>query len=670
MPPRLSVQTRSKSIPKQPAPAVVPPPSALPSVIATTGYPDRAALSALAKPSKSPLSGLHFGRDPLAPSVVKGKAVAPRSPSPTCSASTISSTNPFSVLTNHGDTNTITTEELMTLDLLGLPDNSFDESTPSSSSTVASHSPAHAPPWHDQRRRPVRAPPPTPALELGCAQNVDGTLRDAADIEFVFDPDDDVLMPPVRGDAAATHASSPASHAVDTVTTAPDADSPFLTPVTATLPAAALTSAGSKLPPAPSLINIADAAAAAGRAHQAWSSAAHSPTSPVAPPSQPAPPVLPSPTPKPAPPSAQTPALSATPQPAPSPALLPAPAPTLFTAVVTRSQTKRATAGAPSNPPKGMFIPQPAASATAPQPAPQPLAAPQTAPQPLAALQTAPQPAPQPVQQPFAAPQPVPQPLAALQPVPQPLAAPQPAQPLFAAQPLAAHPLAPAAGGALPIASAAAAAAALGGAPLPVFCHIPLNVPGIFSPDRLTACDNISPTLLPKWDALPGGKFLIYEWNGRPHSIDSGSVKDLKAAITRLTGATPLVGPPVAANPGNRAAPFMYLVRGVSDVDTQRFLDGRIWNMVGGTTFFAIPYDAPSSDFLFTLDGFSFSADDGVEVADLVVSVIYNNPTAQTLLALNHDAYAAAADPMAHFAASLRVSPVSTRNANGRARIA
>ncbi|KAJ6523138.1 hypothetical protein DFH09DRAFT_1096817 [Mycena vulgaris] len=217
----------------------------------------------------------------------------------------------------------------------------------------------------------------------------------------------------------------------------------------------------------------------------------------------------------------------------------------------------------------------------------------------------------------------------------------------------------------------AAAGAALGGAALPAYCPIPLDTPGIYSPDSVSARENIAPGQLNKWDLLAGGNFLAFEWEGKPHSINSTTVEDLKSAISHITGnAAPLVGPAEAANPGNRAAPFMYLVRGVSDADTQRLLSRPVWNLVGGTTFFAIPYDSPSSPFLFTLDGLSFDATDGMEVADLVVSVIYGDHDTQAFLAINHDNYPVNVDPMAHFAVSVRVTPIKLQIGGGRSRTA
>ncbi|KAJ6469680.1 hypothetical protein DFH09DRAFT_1111061 [Mycena vulgaris] len=651
MPPRSQVQTRSKSVPKQPLPVVPAPPlpaSARPSVIAASGYLDRPALPAI---SKSSAAALHFGDNPLntyTGSSVKGKAPAPRSSPSVSTSSTLSSPNAFAALANHRETNTL--EEQAMLDLLGLSDDSFADSIggdiSSSDLDTSAPDPIKALARRLARPRPSTPPgttsgagssdisspaPPT----LGCAQNSDGSLRQARDIVFFHDADDDTPLPAAQPDGAplAWEKEAPIDDAMN------NSASPFLTPiVVATAPSSpprsASSASGKESPVSPLGGDIAAAAAAAGRARQARNSTAPAAASPAVVPSLTAPPSLPSYGPQLA--TTSTPQPAPMPTPAPAPALSPttsqaapqaAPAVPLFTTIVTRSQAaRRAAAGAHTSPspfhplPRGMFIPPP--------PAPTVNAANYS----TGVLPSA-------------------------TPGPQPLALPVPQPP--APQPLAAPPLAPAAaGGPAPAAGAgdalvrfapAAAAAALGGVPLPVSCHIPPDTLGFFSPDALTARDNVAPGFLSKWDSLTGGKFLVYEWDGRPHSINSTAVEDLKSAISRITGKpAPLVGPPEAANPANHSAPFMYLVRGVSDADTQLLLNGRIWN----------------------LTVFSFDADNGLDVADLVVSVIYEDHNAQTFLALNHDNYPPDDDPMAHFAASLRVSPATLGNAGGRTRIA
>ncbi|KAJ7670454.1 hypothetical protein B0H17DRAFT_1141810 [Mycena rosella] len=231
---------------------------------------------------------------------------------------------------------------------------------------------------------------------------------------------------------------------------------------------------------------------------------------------------MPMPAPQPAPaPTTATPAPTAQPAATPTPpsvtqitaqpAPQTAPAAPLFTTVVTRSQVaRRAAAGPPTGPspfnplPRGMFIPTPAAppavqSTNHPTPAPN-----------VATGTHAPSPQPPP---------------------------PPPTHTIngtsaMGAQPLATGGPAPAVGtaGALVRTTPAATAAALEGAPLPAYCPIPLDTPGIFSPDRITARENVAPRQLAKWDALVGGKFLAYEWDGKPHSVNSTSVEDLKMA--------------------------------------------------------------------------------------------------------------------------------------------
>ncbi|KAJ6459831.1 hypothetical protein DFH09DRAFT_1348808 [Mycena vulgaris] len=558
----------------------------------------------------------------------------------------------------------------MTLDLLSLPGNSLENSIGGDISSFDSDT-QHPDPIKALARRLGRPRPSTPpgttsgagssttdaltAPELGCAQNSDRTLCDAADVKFFFDPNDDVPMPAVqRAPIADIQATTPAS------------DSPFLSPVN---PAPAVPSSlpttlgGVRSAPlaSPPDATIADAAAAAGRARQARAAAASSPASPI---------------------PRRSAAACVCPRPADYDGCLnthahshgPARPSTHATTNARSTPLHHRSHAEPGKALRGGPTPLPSQGDVHP-PAPRPRRRPyhklsnpdkwRAHPRPLPTLpQITPSNAVQPPTgaglAPADAPQPAPQPLGA-----QPLGA-QPITPAVAGAPT---PRAGTPGTPAHIAPTAAAAT-LGGVPLPVYCHVPLDIAGIYSPDSLTAHNNSSPLHLSKWDALTGGKFLVYEWNSKPHSIDSTAVEDIKSAITCITGTAPLVGPPVAANPANRSAPFMYLVRGVSDADSQLLLLRRVWNLVGGTTFFAIPYNAPSSSFLFTLDGFSFGADDGIEVADLVVSVIYEDHNAQTFLAINHDNYPADVDPMSHFAASVRVSPVSFPTGGGRSRIA
>ncbi|KAJ7643192.1 hypothetical protein B0H17DRAFT_1216235 [Mycena rosella] len=609
--------------------------------------------------TKTPLSGLHFERIPVntyTTSNVKGKGTAPRSPSSASTTSTASSTNAFAALSVYGDSATV--DEQLALELMGLDADSFEDSTGgdiSSSDVVVSC-------WTTSSSSTVVLGAPSltalaPPLAPPAAPNADSTLCDATDIQFFFDPDDDLPMPAaprvaVLDTATAARTSNPPSPAADsTTTTAPGAGSPFLTPIpvpsgTAAVPSAAPSSTGSKLTDPPATTNIPR------RRESASSAFLHGPSArlPRRAPEPPAP--IPTTT-------APTPTTIATASPAPTTAVpaMPQPlaqaAPTAaFTTVVTRGAARRAAAitapdFSPSLPP-GMLVPA-AHHAAQHMPAPRPLPAPLVVtPAPSAA------PAPIGTHLPAALPQAV-----------QPQAAPLPA---------------PDAGGLVPAVGAVgaaariaptAAAAALRGTPLPAFSHFPLDTPGIYSPDATTARDNVTPRLLNGWDALAGGKFFVFEWDGRPHSVNSTTIEDLKAAISHITGnPAPLVGPPDAANPASRSAPFMYLVRGVSDADAQLLLHCRVWNLIGGTTLFAIPYDSPSSPFLFTLDRFSFGPQDGTEVADIVVTAINEDHNAHTLLALNHDNYPAAVDPMAHFAASVRVTPVSLQNAGGRSRTA
>ncbi|KAJ7738231.1 hypothetical protein DFH07DRAFT_779052 [Mycena maculata] len=688
MPPRYTIQTRSKSVPKQPIPAlaVTPlPASAPPATVATSGYPDRPTSD------KSALSGLHFGRNTgntYTASKVKGKFVA-RSPSTMSSLST-ASTNTFEVLSDHGDTNTV--EEQMTLDLLGLPNDAFDNSpcgdisssAPPGDASPTKNAPLPPDPIALLARRLAHARPPTPpgttsgagssasdvitVPELGCAQNEDGTLKDEKDILFYNDPDDETPLPPILRSPITTSAGPIPDSTMSPVGTG----SPFLMPIASAAPTSAVGNSAPGLSP-PDTTSLSTAPTTADAPGAAMLTPATDPplapttTVPPAPPASP--PVAPKDVLAPAPPDAppHAPADAQLPPPT-SPADIPLPtSPTPLT-------------GAPPPPPKPSFtkdvhplphtacdrhwtdqpgrtiprafppLPQTISLAAANQPtAGVPTAGPGTT-QPVPTVQAVP---PLGVQQP---------PVAAAQP---------PIQQPPVMQAAGQTPNTGAAGTAAAQFIPAAAAIALHAVPLPLFCPVPADVPGLHTPDQVTTFDNVSPTHLSKWNALTGGKLLVYEWNGKPHSLDSTTVEDLKAAIARITGTVPLVGPPVAANPNSCAAPFMYLVRGLSNAATQRLLDGHVWNVVGGQTFFAVPYDTPSPSFLFTLDGLSFTADDGVEVANLVVEVIHGDQTAQTLLALNHDAYppTADADAMAHFAATVRVTPILLKNAGGRERV-
>ncbi|KAJ7741162.1 hypothetical protein DFH07DRAFT_965056 [Mycena maculata] len=624
---------------------------------------------------------------PPAGSTVKGKSAA-RSPSSASNTSTsTASSNAFATLADLDEPNTM--EEQLTLDLLGLPDDSFSGSVGGDLS-FSKHVTPPTDPIALIARRLARPRPTTPpgttsgagsssisdAPELGCAQNADGSLKEAEDIVFFNDPDDDTPLP-----APTTSSSAEASAVTHANTTAaPLAPSPFLAPVTSS--PAVTTPQGTDLAGAATAIDRARQAVAAAMSLPVFPLTAPPPAPCAAPPpaytaapvSVPAAALLPVPAPTPTPlavspaaplPLPHLPTPEAAPGlalPAPSAGTQPAAGPS-FSMMVTRSQARRTAAGAPmpNTLPFGMFIPlhAPAASATAstanlstPPPGQFP-PLPQAAPVANAAQPPAGPGAQQPAQVAPAAPPP-----AQLLPGAQP-AAPAPG---VGTAGTAAIPGVGTVGAATTLVVPAAAAAVLTATPLPLFCHVPADTPGLYRPDRITAFDNVCPAHLSKWDALSGVKILVYEWSGRPHSRDSTAVEDLKTSIGRIIGSAPLVGPPVAENPSSRSAPFMYLL----------LLTNHVWNIVGRHTFFTIPYDAPSSNFLFTLDGFSFTADDGVEVANLVVEVIHGNHMAQTLLSLNHDAYpsTADADPMAHFTASVRVSPTHLKGAGGRTCIA
>ncbi|KAJ7661102.1 hypothetical protein B0H17DRAFT_1212382 [Mycena rosella] len=679
------------------------PPSAPPSVVAVSGYPDRPTLPSMSK-SKTAASALHFGKEPVnmyTGSTVKGKAPAPRS-SPVASPASPASANAFAALSDQAET--ITVEEQATIDLLGLSEDSFTDSAggdiSSSDIDTSASDPGKALARRLARTYSCRPPTPpgttsgagssatTPPSALGCAQNADGSLCEAADIVFYNDVDDETPL------TAAPETS--------------DDGSPFLTPVPSAL--ATTSTPSTMITASPLSANIADAAAAAGRARQARATAASAPVSParsttvssppsptnsaVPPPAQPATQsALPTIAKQPAPtataavaapaagtpiaavqsstPSAAQPASSDTTQAATTAASDTAqaavpvtPAAPSFSSVVTRGQAaRRAAAGPATGPspfpplalPSGMFIPSTRAATGAANPPMGPaVSSGAPAPQPLATAITVTAVQPQPVQQPpalnIAAP-PAPPPQAAFAPPmhdPALLVAPGPV-----------------------IAAAAAAAAAAGGAPPPLFTPAP---PGGFPPilglDRARLRENIADRQLVKWDSSGGFKFFIYLWNGRRHSVDSSALDDLKNALVRILRTAPLIGPAEAATPNGRSdSPFVYLVKGVSAADCQRLIAQTCWNLLGGTTFFAVPYDAAPSSFLFTIDGLLYDATEGVDVATLIVTVVSETNEAQSLLTLIHDAYPADADAMSHFASTIRVLPIALKNSRGSCRI-
>ncbi|KAJ7664999.1 hypothetical protein B0H17DRAFT_1211045 [Mycena rosella] len=683
VPPPPNVKTRSRSItsqPAPPAPAAPLPPSALPSVIAVSGYPGRGSLPFVSK-TKTPLLALHFGGDPVnsyTGSSVKGKAPAIRPSSSASSASTLSSPNAFAALSDHGETNTV--EEQAALDLIGLSDLSSADASGGDISSTEPPSSSPNPPVDpvalihrrlDSRPLGRAARPSTPP----------GTTSGAGSSTIPPLPNQPELgpAPPVQYDWEHLDAAIKAPGLVSLM----DADSPFLSP----LPAVSTS-------PVPSIsVAIADAAAAAGRARQARTSAASASPSPKPMTTQSAPPILPSPAPQPTVPTPQptipapqpaipaltpatpaltpalpaltpaTPALTpAIPAPQPMPAHTPAnpatstplatpiPTPTAappppapaspFTTIVTRGAARRAAAAANPAPalPSGMFIPHPPASHAAPH------AAPASALPPAGASATQPQP-PIPNNPPGAnvstlAPNPVGAAMAA------PHLAPPTHNPAGAA--MAAPALAAPAQPAVITPGPAAAAAAPGGA-------------------------NIADRQLVKWDSAGVDKFFVYLWNGRRHATNGTALEDLKSALARvLRSPAPLIGPAEFAVGGDHPdSPFVYLVKGVPDAERLRLLAQPCWNLLGGTTFFTIPYSPPPSSFLFTIDGLLYDATDGVEVATLVVDIIGASNEAQTLLALNHDAYPADADTMGHFAASVRVTPIALKSSgSANARVA
>ncbi|KAJ7626722.1 hypothetical protein B0H17DRAFT_1218558 [Mycena rosella] len=568
MPPKSQVITRSKSIPKQPAPAPSIPPSAPPSV------------------SKTAASALHFGKEPVnmyTGSTVKGKAPAPRS-SPVASPASPASANAFAALSDQAET--ITVEEQATIDLLGLSEDSFTDSAGGDISSSDIDTSASDPGKALARRlaRTYSCRPPTPP----------GTTSGA-------------------GSSATTPPSALG-----------DDGSPFLTPVPSAL--ATTSTPSTMITASPLSANIADAAAAAGRARQARATAASAPVSParsttvssppsptnsaVPPPAQPATQsALPTIAKQPAPtataavaapaagtpiaavqsstPSAAQPASSDTTQAATTAASDTAqaavpvtPAAPSFSSVVTRGQAaRRAAAGPATGPlalPSGMFIPSPE-----PPPAPPTL---QWAPPSLTAVQ------PQPVQQP-----------PALN-----IAAPACAPPQAAFAP--------------PMHDPAVESAA--GPPAPCRPPAPLS---------------------PQGPVIAGRRLL-----------------------PAAGGAPP---PPSLPLLPRSDSPFVYLVKGVSAADCQRLIAQTCWNLLGGTTFFAVPYDAAPSLFLFTIDGLLYDATEGVDVATLIVTVVSETNEAQSLLTLIHDAYPADADAMSHFASTIRVLPIALKNSRGGCRI-
>ncbi|KAJ7693007.1 hypothetical protein B0H17DRAFT_1200078 [Mycena rosella] len=601
--PKSQVITRSKSIPKQPAPAPSIPPSAPPSVVAVSGYPDRPTLPSMSK-SKTAASALHFGKEPVnmyTGSTVKGKAPAPRS-SPVASPASPASANAFAALSDQAET--ITVEEQATIDLLGLSEDSFTDSAggdiSSSDIDTSASDPGKALARRLARTYSCRPPTPpgttsgagssatTPPSALGCAQNADGSLCEAADITPpLLQGEHDKPVPPLPPHLSPLHARPPClrppPHELSCAAPAQPATQSAL-PTIAKQPAPTATAAVAA--PAAGTPIAAVQSSTPSAAQPASSDTTQAATTAASDTAQAAVPVTPA---------------------APS-----------FSSVVTRGQAARRAAAGPATGPSP-FPPSPFPVACAP------------APQPLATAITVTAVQPQPVQQPpalnIAAP-PAPPPQAAFAPpMHDPAVNPQPAPQLLVAP----GPV---------ITAAAAAAAAAGGAPPPLFTPAP---PGGFPPilglDRARLRENIADRQLVKWDSSGGFKFFIYLWNGRRHSVDSSALDELKNAL------------------------------GVSAADCQRLIAQTCWNLLGGTTFFAVPYDAAPSSFLFTIDGLLYDATEGVDVATLIVTVVSETNEAQSLLTLIHDAYPADADAMSHFASTIRVLPIALKNSRGGCRI-
>ncbi|KAJ7732889.1 hypothetical protein B0H16DRAFT_1769971 [Mycena metata] len=168
-----------------------------------------------------------------------------------------------------------------------------------------------------------------------------------------------------------------------------------------------------------------------------------------------------------------------------------------------------------------------------------------------------------------------------------------------------------------------------------------------------------------KWNsAEPSDKFYVYPWNATRHSTGSTIIEDLKSAIFRVCGTSPLIGPAEAATNARQGLPFVYLVKKLPAADIARLTAGICWN-TPGFTFFAVPYTPEPSTWLMTLDGLLFTAGEGVDVATLVADVVCNCTDTTTFLSLTNDNYPAGVNPVTHFRSSIRIFPISLQNPGG-----
>ncbi|KAJ7702832.1 hypothetical protein B0H17DRAFT_1127766 [Mycena rosella] len=181
----------------------------------------------------------------------------------------------------------------------------------------------------------------------------------------------------------------------------------------------------------------------------------------------------------------------------------------------------------------------------------------------------------------------------------------------------------------------------------------------VFGWDEESAKAGIDGGHLAKWDTPGAPKALAYLWNARRYDARSSAIEDIKTSISRtLSCPAPLVGPaePAAATAAEDG-PFVYLVKNLTTAQFQILVNSLCWSVAGGKTFFVIPYSPSPCPFLMTVGGLLYddSPQSTAEVATLVADTIRGAYTAQSFLALVHDAYPLGTPPMDHFISTLRV---------------
>ncbi|KAJ7635848.1 hypothetical protein DFH06DRAFT_1139374 [Mycena polygramma] len=181
--------------------------------------------------------------------------------------------------------------------------------------------------------------------------------------------------------------------------------------------------------------------------------------------------------------------------------------------------------------------------------------------------------------------------------------------------------------------------------------------PPIYGWDEDHVHEHMHDRQIAKWNNAPVDKAFVYEWDGRRHHDDIPTIESLSAGVTRAVGCqSPLIGPAEPSPSANSSSPFLYLLRNLTPAQIQHLLSRRCWSGCG-TTFFPIEYAPPSSPFLGSIYGLTFSAtlEHAGEVARLIALTIQGSYAAQSYLSLVNDNFPAGVDPIAHLISSLRV---------------